>query len=664
MEATGELDGEQLNSLLTLLRAQSGKEEPEPPPSPKAETLQETAVSLEAKPHTSSFLSMLRGIAATETSNSGRAVSKTQHNSSCLSAVSESLVPQERPEAREGGGDGSPASSLVISSKASAFFELMRSACKGESQTSPAPGSEDAHEEPALQQGAAPFSEADSQLQASAFLSLLQGLGAPIANPAAAGLDEEMKPSEGSIEATTYDTNPPLETEADSKAASPETAADEAALTAELIMQHLQQQQQTGESSDVTAFMSLLESVAEGQQGEQEEEEEESLADDGPVSRRVVVEEGSEPTCSFCGERLEEVYDADEWIYKDSIRVNSEGASKLLDLPMGAFSHEICCPASTLKAVDLLHLAVPSPSTRSSPPDATTLTRFTTPQGFGLVAASGPTVTSSQAPYYPSKEHSRNSSKHSVVSLESMRNHSVINNAHRRLEKRARVEVPSSSSGAGLGSSSGAGIGSGISSGNGARMDDGEAWGNAQGTTNKQGNKGDDEDKKGDQAGGQQLSRLNVGFKMLERMGWSKDTGLGAKGTGIVAPVGGGGQLGKTGLGGDQTHSQSSSAKTSASAINFPTWVGAAPPMADQLHSGNVPPQSGNIPPHSGNNQPNSGNIEGKQKGKRKKTKANPNLTVSNGGANALKVTNCDPQSDQNAGVRLVGVPLTSQEGG
>jgi hypothetical protein len=323
MEATGELDGEQLNSLLTLLRAQSGKEEPEPPPPPKAEILEET-VSLEAKPHSSNFLSMLRGIAAAETSNSGVVVSKTQHNSSGLSAVSENLVPQDRPEAREGGGEGSPAASLVLSSKASAFFELMRSASKGESQTSPAPGSEDAHEEPALQQDAAPSSEADSQVQASAFLSLLQGLGAPIAHPAAAGLDEEMKPSEGGIEATTDDATPPLETEADPNAASAEAAADEAALTAELIMQHLQQQQQTGDSSDVTAFMSLLESVAVGQQGKQEEEEEESLADDGPVGRRVVVEEGSEPTCSFCGERLEEVYDADEWIYKDSIRVNSE----------------------------------------------------------------------------------------------------------------------------------------------------------------------------------------------------------------------------------------------------------------------------------------------------------------------------------------------------
>jgi hypothetical protein len=194
---------------------------------------------------------------------------------------------------------------------------------------------------------------------------------------------------------------------------------------------------------------------------------------------------------------------------------------------MGAFFHEICCPASTLKAVDLLHLAVPSPSTRSSPPDATTLTRFTTPEGLGLVAASGPTVTGGQAPYYPSKEHSRsipeqsrNSSKHSVVSLESMRNHSVINNAHRRLEKRAKVEVPPSSSGAGLGSSSG--FGTGIGTGIGVDREDGV---DAQGTTNKQGNKGDDEDKKGDQAGGQQLSRLNVGFKMLEKMGWTKDTG-------------------------------------------------------------------------------------------------------------------------------------------
>eukprot|EP00959_Pyramimonas_sp_CCMP1952_P253666 5299935-Pyramimonas_sp.AAC.1 len=159
-------------------------------------------------------------------------------------------------------------------------------------------------------------------MEATAFLSLLQGMATPHANPADGELDQTDAPSEGPPERTAAD----AATRQESEQAGPsgEAAADEASRTAELIMQHLQQQESEGEASNVTAFMSLLESVA-GSPAEEREAEAAPAVDDGPLSRRVVVEEGCPaPTCSFCGEQLEEVHDTDEWIYKNSIRVNSE----------------------------------------------------------------------------------------------------------------------------------------------------------------------------------------------------------------------------------------------------------------------------------------------------------------------------------------------------
>ena len=36
----------------------------------------------------------------------------------------------------------------------------------------------------------------------------------------------------------------------------------------------------------------------------------------------------------------------------------------------------------------------------------------------------------------------------------------------------------------------------------------------------------------------QKLKQDNLGFKMLQRMGWNEGTGLGADGQGITAPIG------------------------------------------------------------------------------------------------------------------------------
>ena len=34
------------------------------------------------------------------------------------------------------------------------------------------------------------------------------------------------------------------------------------------------------------------------------------------------------------------------------------------------------------------------------------------------------------------------------------------------------------------------------------------------------------------------LNQSNVGFKMLQKMGWNEGSGLGASGSGITAPIG------------------------------------------------------------------------------------------------------------------------------
>lgn len=46
------------------------------------------------------------------------------------------------------------------------------------------------------------------------------------------------------------------------------------------------------------------------------------------------------------------------------------------------------------------------------------------------------------------------------------------------------------------------------------------------------------------------ITEENVGYQALKKMGWQEGAGLGAAGTGIAEPVGGGGQLDKVGVGG------------------------------------------------------------------------------------------------------------------
>eukprot|EP00959_Pyramimonas_sp_CCMP1952_P229445 4797261-Pyramimonas_sp.AAC.2 len=122
-ENTGGINGEQLSSLLQLLQGNAALTADSPAPAPAPEERRQEISSV-AKPHVSSFLSMLQGV-STEVEKGG-AVTKLPTILSTSSQESENVDLDQRMELSE----GSPVQTPVLSTKANAFLQLMRSASK------------------------------------------------------------------------------------------------------------------------------------------------------------------------------------------------------------------------------------------------------------------------------------------------------------------------------------------------------------------------------------------------------------------------------------------------------------------------------------------------------------------------------------------------------